>query len=227
MRVSKFLFLISVSTLLAVTAPLSKAIAQTAVPAVGSSPAAPEVPATSPTVPAPARDVEARYGYSSERHGNFRFGPIGLLVGYIGANLDFKLGDSSWTLGPEVSYWDVDIFDVDFEATWLGLRANYYIGRPALTTGWYIGPFVSYAKVITKDNDSSRGGEGRGEDKSFRLGALGGYTWIWSSFNMMLGGGLQASTGDDVRTYYPDGSYKTDDKSAAGLTAEFTIGWVF
>lgn len=184
---------------------------------------------TQSTVPVvePVRPVQVETGYSNERHGNFRFGPIGLLVGYIGANLDFKVGDSSWTVGPEVSYWDVDIFDVDFEATWLGVRGNYYIGRPALTTGWYIGPFVSYVKVINKDNDSSRGGEGRGEDKSFRLGAIGGYTWVWNSFNMMLGGGLQASTGEDVRTYYPDGSYKTDDQSAAGLTGEFTIGWVF
>ena len=216
------------TTVAVITAPVSRASAQTTAQTTTqtTTQTVTTEPATAPAAE-PVRPVETRSRYSDERHGNFRFGPVGLLVGYVGANLDFKLGDSSWTLGPEVSYWDVDIFDVDFEATWLGLRANYYIGRPALTSGWYIGPYVSYAKVVTKDFDSSRGGQGRGEDKSWRFGAIGGYTWIWNSFNMMLGVGLQASTADDVRTYYPNGSFTEDDTRAAGLTGEYTIGWVF
>lgn len=35
---------------------------------------------------------------------NFRFNPIGLIVGLFGVNLDFAVHEN-WTVGPEGSYW--------------------------------------------------------------------------------------------------------------------------
>lgn len=149
---------------------------------------------------------------------NIRFNPLGMLVGYINANVDFKVG-SSWTIGPEVGYLNWDFSDTSVSATKFGVRANFFLGGNAFEDGWYIGPFAMYVSAEGKDDITSDTAKATGTI----IGALFGYGWFWNSFNMMLGLGFQSYNINAEATTTVD----FDSVNRTGAAFEWTIGWAF
>ena len=158
---------------------------------------------------------------------NIEVSPLGLIIGDLSVTVDFRLGDSSWTIGPRASYWNLKFGDVTFKAYGYGVRADYYLGRPALTDGWYLGPFFDYGSFkITKTNVSGSPGEGSRAGTTF--GLMVGYHWFWENFNLKLGLGYGFSSITDFSIHYDDGTSDSyGSHNPGGVVPEFTFGWAF
>lgn len=165
---------------------------------------------------------------SDSRKANFRFGPLGLLLGYLNADLDFKIGQE-WTLGPSVGYlrWNLNSTGTNYSVTayQVGARANWYFEGTAINDGWYFGPSISYTSVKVDSNDYEATATGIG------FTGIMGYNWMWENFNIMLGGGLAAATTPgEVEVTRKSNNTKEKvsvGRSSAGLALEFTLGWAF
>src|SRR4051812_32839201 len=80
---------------------------------------------------------------------NFRFDPLGLLLGMASVNLDIAV-NPEWTVGPQLAYWQLKVgqagdFTSDFEvkAYSFGARANWF-ANGVYTDGLYVGPSLRY-----------------------------------------------------------------------------------
>lgn len=173
--------------------------------------------------------LAAKTQYASDsRKMNFRFSPLGLLFGYLNADLDFKVGQE-WTLGPSLGYlsWNLDSLGTNYNVTayQIGARANWYFDGTAINDGWYFGPSINFVSVKVDSNDYSASTTGIG------LTGIVGYNWMWESFNIMLGGGLSgATTPGEVEVTRKSTNTKEKvsvGRSSAGLALEFTLGWAF
>lgn len=164
---------------------------------------------------------------------NFRFSPIGFLVGSVGVDLS-KAITPEWTIGPELQVMklslpvsDGSVYTSDYEisSSRIGVRANWY-KNGNFTDGLYVGPSLAYfaAKVTTTDSFGTVTGEASG----MLLGCVIGYGWFWDSFNMTLAGGATAGLGDTKITVTDSSGEVTDVSSAgAGLALEYNLGWTF
>lgn len=157
---------------------------------------------------------------------NFRFGPIGLLAGFINGELDFAVG-SNWSVGPIVGFISRSSDNVDIDAGQIGLRADYYFNG-TFTDGWYITPQVSIAGFDVTENDTLYG---KLEDKvgGVIVSGMVGYNWFWDTFNMGVGGGLSTYTVDNLELKDSTGTVrdKYDRFSNLQLALEFNLGWTF
>jgi hypothetical protein len=163
---------------------------------------------------------------------NFRFSPIGLIIGAVSADLDVAINDQ-WTLGPEFSYWHLS-FDqtsglsskLDLTALSLGARANWF-KNGIYTDGLYVGPSLKYLNARASATDTS-GASASAETSTAVAQVLVGYGWFWDSFNMMLGGGASTSLGTtSITVQSSNGQQTSENLPAAGLALEFTLGWTF
>ncbi len=161
---------------------------------------------------------------------NFRFSPIGLVVGLAGVTLDVAVC-SDWTVGPELSYAKFKVnasgtnqtsFDVSLASA--GVRANWF-KNGVYTDGLYVGPFVRYAKTSI---DASGSTTVTGEVAGVAVGSLVGYGWFWNSFNMMLGGGAAVASGSSNMVVTESNGNRTEiPNRGVGLAGEFSLGWTF
>jgi len=163
---------------------------------------------------------------------NFRFSPIGLIVGSVDANLDIKI-DPNWTIGPQLGFWHHRFgsdygFTSDFtvDAFEVGARANWFLNG-AYVNSFFIGPALNYAHVKVTTTDSNHTPVSA-SISTVVASCLFGYAWFWDSFNIMLGGGGQFGLGKNaVELTNADGSKTSTNTRVAGLSAEFSLGWTF
>ena len=161
---------------------------------------------------------------------NFRFSPLGLLVGIAGVSLDVAVSPE-WTVGPELAYAKYRIsasganstsYDISLASA--GVRANWF-KNGVYTDGIYIGPFVRYAKTSI---DASGSTSITGETAGVAFGSLIGYGWFWNSFNMMLGGGAAVASGvSNIVIVDSNGNRTEVPNRGVGFAAEYTLGWTF
>lgn len=164
---------------------------------------------------------------------NFRFSPLGLIVGSIHTALDYKV-TPSWTVGPEISYWHLSVgsstgysSSFDVKSFGVGVRGNWFYNG-VYTDGFYVGPSLKYASTslsVTRTDGSDVSAKASG----MFAGALVGYGWFWDSFNIMLGIGATLNLGGENKVTITDSNGdKTPVRTGvAGLDAEFSIGWTF
>lgn len=155
---------------------------------------------------------------------NVRFSPIGLLIGLINVEVDFKVNEN-WTMGPTLAFWNFSVgetgsnlFGTDVSFFSLGGRANWY-KNGIHTDGLYVGPSLSYNTVKLKSGSDSASASG------LVASGLVGYGWFWESFNMHLGGGLSLPLGS-LKAEVNGEEYAARGGSA-GLAIEYTLGWTF
>lgn len=153
---------------------------------------------------------------------NIRVNPLGLLIGMLNADVDFKVGET-FTIGPRLGYFSVKAGEVKASAFAIGARANIYVTGAAFTDGWYVGPSFTYSRVSFKD------GTQEGSGGSIAIAAVGGYQWVWpSGFNMNLGLGPQYLTLPDTVKDDDGNSFNVSTLNSGILPAiEFTIGAAF
>jgi hypothetical protein len=162
---------------------------------------------------------------------NFRFSPIGLLVGAITVNYDIAISDS-WTLGPELEYWHFSLSeDSDFLSDYsvtayaVGARANWFMNGK-YTDGLYVGPRIDYVNIKLTTTDFT--GDVTGTASTIVAGCLVGYGWFWNSFNQMLGIGASVGLGStSVNITDSSGTSSSVSTSVAGLIGEYSLGWTF
>lgn len=165
----------------------------------------------------------------SADNANFRFAPLGLLIGLIDLNLDFKIAPN-WTLGPELMYWhfNVTLSDTEYDVSALvgGVRANWF-KNGVYTDGLYVGPALLYTASKVKWTDGTDNAEAT--NNAARLSTVVGYGWFWDSFNMMLGGGLSIPLGDGkIEARSSNGRREEINYSRSGSVAfEYSLGWTF
>jgi hypothetical protein len=163
---------------------------------------------------------------------NFRFGALGLLVGVLSVDLDFKM-DQEWTLGPSLELVNMKVdrsagYNDDFKVKGsnVGLRANWF-KNGVFTDGLYVGPSLNYTSIKVTTTDASNQ-EISASGSVLIARCLVGYGWFWESFNMMLGGGLAVGLGDaKVEVKDSTGTNTKDVSIGSGLALEYTLGWTF
>lgn len=168
---------------------------------------------------------KTKYTTGGDKNYNLRFGPIGLLFGVINADFDIKMGPT-FTIGPSVSYLSWTLAEVNVTAYSFGVRANFYPNIEALSEdGWYIGPSVNYIGAKATKNSLSASVNG------INTSIVGGYQWLWDSFNINLGlGGGYTSIPTKVTVKDSSGGTSEEVSVRASQTSvalEFTMGFAF
>jgi hypothetical protein len=163
---------------------------------------------------------------------NFRINPIGIIIGAIGVDFDFKIHDH-WTLGPSLMYWrhrsrpsGGQISDIKASAYSIGARANWFMNG-IFTDGLYVGPSINL--IGAKGEATDVDGTTRSSTANFlTVQGLVGYAWFWKSFNQMLGGGMGVGIGK-TRLEIEDSTGKKWESGSlgAGLALEYSLGWTF
>lgn len=161
---------------------------------------------------------------------NFRFSPIGLLVGQVAVDLDYKVADN-WTVGPEVAYMHSSVSEtdaltsnIDITGYGAGARANWF-KNGTYTDGLYVGPSLTYVSVKATASDAF--GNISGSASAVVLSALVGYGWFWDSFNMMLGGGAAVPLGNNQVTVTDSNGNQIKSNVSSSLALEYSLGWTF
>lgn len=152
---------------------------------------------------------------------NVRVNPLGLLLGAISADVDFKIGDK-FTIGPSMSYYSASIFNTKLTGAGIGARGNYYVTGDAMTDSFILGPQLGMSLFSVSSGTSKATATG------FYVGAIGGYQWVWENgFNVNLGLGANyysqaaSALANDGTTLSVPGFH------GFGPTGELTIGWLF
>ena len=156
---------------------------------------------------------------------NFRFSPIGALLGMVNVEFDYKLSDN-WTLGPTLTYWNFSLSGFSIKASSYGAQSRYFFNG-VFNDGAYLG--LQAATMSIKATITSLGVEYSGESNGAVIGAGGGYHWFWDSFNMNVGGFLYSSPATKIELKDSNGN-KYDDQATSpvtGLGIEYTLGWTF
>ena len=152
---------------------------------------------------------------------NVRVNPLGLLLGAISADVDFKISDK-FTIGPTMSYYSASILGTKLSGFGIGARGNYYLTGDAMTDSFILGPQLGMSLFSVSSGNSKASSTG------FYVGAIGGYQWVWQNgFNVNLGLG--------ANYYSQAASAKASDGTSIsvpgfhgfGPTGELTVGWVF
>lgn len=171
----------------------------------------------------------AQEGGGSGGDKNIRFGPLGLAVGVVNVQMDFKL-NNEWTLGPSVAFvnWEDDdsvyTNDIEISGYSFGARANWF-NNGVFTDGFYIGPALHYTSIEAKVNDG--GTEFKADGSVLVASSIFGYGWFWESFNILLGGGIAIPLGDKEVTIKENGVETESVRITSSFAAEFTLGWTF
>ncbi|HVJ64811.1 MAG TPA: hypothetical protein VM901_06120 [Bdellovibrionota bacterium] len=153
--------------------------------------------------------------------GNVRINPVGFLIGFLNADLDFKLSET-FTLGPSLGLINLSSGDTSLDAFAFGVRANLFLNGTAFTNSWYFGPSVTFgwAKLKTNSDEAST--------SLTSIKAIFGYQWVWpSGFNLAVAAGPQyLFLPKQVKN---EAGNEIDTKVARGIlpSGEFTVGFVF
>lgn len=163
---------------------------------------------------------------SSSATGNFHFSPLAALLGIIDLGVDFKVNES-WTLGPQLQFLNYKLDRAEVKATGLGVRGEYYLGRPVFSEGWHLASELIWMDL--KVTEQISGITYDGTAKGTGLGVLAVYKWVWpSQFNLDLGVGFAAANARDIEVRSSTGlTERVEYSNATGLALEFAIGWLF
>jgi hypothetical protein len=158
---------------------------------------------------------------STSKSLNVRVNPLGLAIGSISAEGDFKINEK-WTLGPSLSHFSANFFFTELNGWGFGARSNYYLTGNVFEDSWIVGTSVGLSVVNVRfltEEASSLG---------VFVNALLGYQWVWKSgLNMQLAlGGSWFSQGSEMQS---DSGATIDVPFYHGIkpAAEFTVGYVF
>lgn len=156
---------------------------------------------------------------------NFRFAPVGVLVGLPSVDLATEISPH-WTIGPFARGLVWNLGNRHIREVELGLRGDYYFTE-VFRDGWFLSPQLSAGYAEAKSTSSYE--NLKGHSQGLNLSGFAGYSWFWNSFNMDLAAGL---------TYFGIGPFDLNDSSGAARSTEnlfsglrgyveYNIGWTF
>jgi hypothetical protein len=187
--------------------------------------------AAAPT-PQPAT-VQNDSGDTVEKFMNVKVTPIGLIIGYVNIDVDFKVS-SRWSVGPTASYWhwndagSINGSDIGLTMYAVGVRGNWY-KQGTYRTGFYISPLIQYLSATATARSNNTDISATASTSVFS--SIFGYHWFWDSFNLALGGGPSLELGKANVTINDGNSTTTTSdyarQNTLGLVGEFMLGWTF
>lgn len=168
-----------------------------------------------------AKQAQISENVSSDKTFNVRVNPLGLAIGSLSAEGDFRLSDK-WTLGPSISHYSADFLFTSLSGWGFGARSNYYLTGNVFEDSWIVGTSVGLSTVsVTLGADKASG-------VGLFLQSVLGYQWVWTSgLNLQLAlGGSWYSQGSELRA---DNGTVIDVPFYHGIkpAAELTVGYVF
>lgn len=155
---------------------------------------------------------------------NVRFSPVGLLIGLIGVDVDYKLTDKV-VVGPSLLSWNLTISDASISASGFGVQGAYYPDT-VFVDGFYLGGLLgtsSFSGSITEAGKKSTASV-----SGTSLGVKGGYHWFWESFNLNLGLVFSSSHSNSMTLKDSSGAVTKEiniPSSSSGL--DFNFGFTF
>lgn len=156
---------------------------------------------------------------------NVRVSPLGLIGDRYSVALDVKVFDG-WTIGPVLNYLNYSAGDLNVKVTGLGVRANFYLGRPAFTDGLIVSPFANYVSVAASDKIASLPAEASETGGVF--GASASYQWLWQNFNLNFGVGAAFSSVSKVTVKSAfDTTRSVNARAGDGFFFDLSAGWAF
>ncbi len=194
------------------------------------APAAKKIEATDEQESRPATRSEHRH---SDSFMNVRVSPLGLLVGYINFDVDFKISND-WAIGPSVTYWRYNADSIYFtgnrltsETRVIGVRGT-WAKNGTYRSGLYISPLFQLLSARVVGTSTASGREITASATIPVLTGLIGYQWFWENFNMNVGGGFSIST-SSTKVDVNDGTTTSTVESSrsSGLALDAMIGYTF
>jgi hypothetical protein len=171
--------------------------------------------------------------YPSNRRVNVSTNPLTTLYLLPNINVEFAvtdnitLGVSGMTGGIWMHLLEKQNTDYEYSMYGYGASAKYYFNRALADSGY---AKIAYDRLNVSGHSKIDNTGGTVGINAYKLGA--GYMWMWSSFNIQLGGDLALTDGDgQIRS--TDGSKVKDlDKvldraEAVAVGIDFSIGFAF
>ena len=164
---------------------------------------------------------------------NLRLSALGLLVGMLNVDVDFKISNE-WTLGPSLSFWNYD-YDTSLytgdklrvETLVFGARAT-WAKNGAYQTGLYVSPMLKIVTARATGTSKTTGATVTGNARGPILIGVVGYQWFWDNFNVNIGGGLAVGA-SSAKVEVSDGttSSTAETSRSAGLVLDGMVGYTF
>lgn len=172
--------------------------------------------------------------FSSNSHAynsnaNIRVSPAALLLGAVNLELDISV-DRRWSVGPMFTYWNFEP-NSDFKALSkaYGLRLDWHqnrFNREGTLYGVYYKRWEVAAEYLNDNDDLIK------NDVAMNMfGVVGGYRWMWDSFNVTAEAGyrlihldgfkLKIETGENTKARI------TDISVIGALVLDLSVGWAF
>lgn len=152
--------------------------------------------------------------------------PLGVAFGIWNGTFLYDATDKI-SVGPEASYFGLDLLSTEFGIGEYGLRVEYRPGG-ADKSGLYVAATPSYNRVAVTVTDS--GESCTGSTSGFGLDSTVGYKWISEGgFVSRLGAGYKAGSYSELKAKCDDGSEASEvaDLPYGGLSLEWSLGYKF
>lgn len=148
---------------------------------------------------------------------NINLSPLGLVLGVTNIGFDYAVA-RKFTLGGSFTYISLDSGAIEASATGLEIKGQYFFTE-AFTNSWYLLGMYAYTSGEATNNLTLD--EANLDVTS--LGALGGYMWMWTNFNIQLGLGVQSLSVEQTTSSNVD----TSDFDGSFAYLDFRLGWAF
>lgn len=152
---------------------------------------------------------------------NLTVNPILMPLGFFDGEFDVAISNHM-TVGLYTTIFHFSSESTQISSLGVGGRLNYYPKKERLTSGWYVSPYAQILPISWKESFGSI------SYRSFSVGGISGYHWVFKSgFNMMLGAGLgYYATSNSAEI---NGHVVTAKRLFSGLwpTGEFRLGYSF
>lgn len=163
---------------------------------------------------------------------NLRFAALGLLIGYVNLDLEFKVSDQ-WSVGPTVSFWrykgESSLFtnnEYTGQRRAFGVRST-WSKNGAYRTGFYISPMLQIvdAKITGTGATSLSAVEAKGNGPV--VSGVFGYHWFGANWNVSAGAGFIAGGPENIEVREGTTTENVRSSRTAGITLDFMVGYVF
>lgn len=156
---------------------------------------------------------------------NLRFSPVGLLMGMIAAEVDYKVTENV-VVGPSFLSWNITRNNLSMSASGFGVQGAYYF-NPVYTDSFYVGGTFTSFSVSASDTDAY-GNKASASASGTGLGFKGGYHWFWDSFNLNLGLVASSSSMSNVQIKDTNGNVVSKHSSpGTSKGMDFAVGFTF
>jgi hypothetical protein len=175
------------------------------------------------------RKRERQEDHSQGKNFNVRTNLLYDALGYYNLGVDVAISNRL-TLGVEGTIFNDEDDDLQLSSKEYGVSANWYINTPSISDGWVLGLYLGLIDFEITDTMYASGTSTLADFTFDGGGAVAQaavyYHWVWSLFNLSLGGGVRYYAVDSTLTLSSGESVNVPIDGAA-LHIELSVGLAF